>query len=399
MDEGPTDMQPRPGLRRGPRPLLLHLMLATLKSNGSPNTWPRLNDDWTHWIARLCQSGSLANPFEPPPIDAALLSGIAAYRRHPAIRDVTDPPAIWCEGGSRLLDYGGTGPVLLLVPSLINRGYVLDLSSDRSMVRFLARSGLRVVLLDWGWPGEIERQLDLDALITGRLARAIGFLRGRLRSRLVLAGYCMGGLLAMAAAQRQAEDVKALALLATPWNFQAGDPSLADACKQVLEAMEPVMAMSGSLPIDTLQALFSVGDPQGVGNKYRGFATADQTSGRARQFVLIEDWLNDGVPLAAPVARDCLGGWYGRNTPAHGEWMVGGAAVDPTLVCMPSFVAVPGRDRIVPPESALPLAAALPDATVIHPAAGHIGMVAGGNAEAVLWQPLAEWAKSVGGRE
>ena len=40
----------------------------------------------------------------------------------------------------------------------------------------------------------------------------------------------------------------------------------------------------------------------------------------ARRFVVLEDWLNDGVPLAAPVAREVLSGWYGANTPAAGAW-------------------------------------------------------------------------------
>ena len=38
--------------------------------------------------------------------DAALIGGIAAYRRHPWHRTLQDPPAIWSEGGTRLLDYG-----------------------------------------------------------------------------------------------------------------------------------------------------------------------------------------------------------------------------------------------------------------------------------------------------
>jgi polyhydroxyalkanoate synthase len=58
---------------------------------------------------------------------------------------------------------------------------------------------------------------------------------------------------------------------------------------------------------------------------------------------------------------------------------------------MPSFVAIPARDRLVPPESAAPLAALLRHATVARPRAGHIGMIAGTNAETELWQPFADW--------
>ena len=63
---------------------------------------------------------------------------------------------------------------MLFVPSLINRAYVLDLLPERSMLRWLATRGIRPLLLDWGWPGPLERQFGLSELITGRLERALG---------------------------------------------------------------------------------------------------------------------------------------------------------------------------------------------------------------------------------
>ncbi len=389
---------PGPGRRRGPRPLLLHLALATLSSNGSPGVWPSLNDDWMRWIARLLPlpnaGPGAALPFEPPPIDRALIAGIAAYRRHPYVRALADPPVLWSEGDSRLLDYGGDGPPLLLVPSLINRFTVLDLAEGRSMARYLATAGLRVLLLDWGWPGPDERAMGLDALITGRLARAVD----AIGEKPILAGYCMGGLLTLAAALARPETVAGLALLATPWDFHAGDAAIGRAVASLLETLEPLLALGNTLPVDTLQLLFSAGDPHGVGAKYRAFAAIDQDSPRARQFVALEDWLNDGVPLAAPVARECLRGWYVENQPMRGAWKIGGQVVDPARLTLPCFVAVPERDRIVPPESAIPLAAAIPGAVTHRLAAGHVGMVAGSTAETALWRPLAAWAIDISSR-
>ena len=117
----------------------------------------------------------------------------------------------------------------------------------------------------------------------------------------------------------------------------------------------------------------------------------DPASERAGLFVALEDWLNDGVPLAAPVARECLAGWYGANTPAAGQWCVAGLPVRPEALRLPSFVAVPARDRIMPPESALPLAQLSPGAVLHQPGAGHIGMAAGSSAERALWRPLRDW--------
>jgi polyhydroxyalkanoate synthase len=279
----------------------------------------------------------------------------------------------------------------MFVPSLINRAYILDLMEGGSMLRWLAGQGVHPYLLDWGWPGEVERGFSLTDYIAGRLERALAAVPGPV----VLAGYCMGGLLALAAALRQPEKVSALALLATPWDFHAADPGVAQRVGEALPAMEAVMNFSSTLPIDALNALFTLVDPQGVGDKYRDFAGQPKNSARARRFVAMEDWLADGVPLAAPVAREALGGWYGANTPARGRWRVAGLAVDPAGLEMPVFCAIPARDRLVPGVSARPLAALVKHAAVIEPRAGHIGMIAGTHAQSVLWRPFADWLQGL----
>jgi len=55
------------------------------------------------------------------------------------------------------------------------------------------------------------------------------------------------------------------------------------------------------------------------------------------------------------------------------------------------LVVVPAHDRIVPPASAAALADALPLATRLDPPLGHIGMIVGRQAEALMWRPLAAW--------
>ena len=272
---------------------------------------------------------------------------------------------MWEEGETRLLDYGGEGPAVLFVPSLINRAYILDLMEDGSMLRWLSAHGVHPYLLDWGWPGEAERTFSLTDYIAGRLERAIAALPGKI----VLAGYCMGGLLALAAALRLPEKVSALALLATPWDFHADDPAAAKRLSDMLPALEPMMGFSNTLPIDALNALFAMVDPYGVGDKYRDFAAQDKSSARARRFVAMEDWLADGVPLAAPVAREALGGWYGANSPARLQWRVAGLAVDPARLTVPAFCAMPARDRLVPAASAQKLAG-VPAAGQHHRAPG-----------------------------
>jgi len=320
-----------------------------------------------------------------------LLSGIEQYRRHPWRREVEDAPVLWCEGSTVLRDYGGVGPPVLFVPSLINRAYILDLSERHSLLRWLARHGVNPWLIDWGYPGETERRFGLEDYVAGRLARALDAAVGLTGAPVILAGYCMGGLLALALAQLRPDQVAGIALLATPWNFHAGDGGRARALADLVPALEPQLRLFGVLPVDSLQMLFAGLDPFGIQRKFEAFAAIDPDSERARLFVALEDWLNDGIPLAAPVARECLSGWYGENRPARGEWIVAGAPVDPTRLNIPAIALMPARDRIVPPQSAAALAESMPRCRAVTVAAGHIGMVVGSGMRKAVWEPLQAW--------
>ncbi|MGH7091550.1 MAG: alpha/beta fold hydrolase [Stellaceae bacterium] len=319
-----------------------------------------------------------------------LLAGIERYRRHPYVRDLDAKPVVWQEGTTRLLDYGGVGPPLLVVPSLINRAYILDLTRETSLLRYLADSGVRPLLVDWDCPGEAERRFGLTEYVAGRLEAAADMAEEIAGAPMGVMGYCMGGLLALALAQRRRRQVKALALLATPWSFQAERAGHARLLGAMAAPVGLACAPLGEMPVDLLQMLFTAADPLVALRKFSRFAHLPEGP-RARHFVAVEDWLNDGVPLASPVARECLGGWYGEDTPARGLWRIAGQAVLPRRVVQPTLVVVPGQDRIVPPESAVALAAGLPAAQRLTPALGHIGMIVGGAAPQQVWHPLARW--------
>lgn len=405
--------------RLGPRPLPLHLMAASLAWTSSQSAWPASRNGSLPWKPALAEAAAeLRRELESVAPEAfaaaleravaerslALAEGILAYRRHPYRRDLTPPPVVWREGTSRLLEYGvrsandaaavpgdDTAPPILIVPSLINRAYILDLEADNSLLRWLAAAGLRPLLLDWDRPGAEERRFTLTDYVAGRLEAALDAVRARTGRRPVVLGYCMGGLLALALAQRRPEDLAGLALLATPWDFHAEMAGQAKMMTAALVASAPLLDGLGELPVDVIQALFAGLDPQLTPRKFVAFARLDPASRAARAFVALEDWVNDGVPLAAPVARECLAGWYGENTAARGLWRVAGRPVLPGEIALPSLCVIPARDRIVPPGSAMALARAIPGAACWTPAAGHIGMIVGRGARSQVWEPLRDW--------
>lgn len=407
----PSRTRPTPSAeapaRLGPRPLGLHLGLAISAGVGAIAALPAVRSGLLPWPPDLATEaaalGRRLAEVDLASLSAALvrvqgrrlqevLQGIQAYHAHPFRRDLAPPPVLWREGTTRLLDYGGTGPVAaLFVPSLINRYYVLDLTADQSLARWLAQRGVRVLVLDWDAPGKIEAGFDLDDYIAGRLERAVEQAIATVGGPLALVGYCLGGNLALAAALRRQSDLAGLALLATPWDFHAGSAGQAGLLALVEGHLDILLRAFGELPVDVLQLLFTWLDPQLAPRKFRRFAAMPPESAAARGFVALEDWLNDGVPLAPKVARQCLVEWYGRNLPMQGAWTVLGRPIRPAKLRLPAFLAIPGNDRIVPPASALALAQTLPAAKVVRPRAGHIGMVVGQGGRRGLWQPLGDW--------
>ena len=405
-----------PPPRQGPRPLPLHLATASLSWLSSPAASAILRPGWPSSRPGLAaRAAALAHDLAataPEDFAAALdgearrrldrfLAGIEAYRRHPYRRTLAAPPVLWEEGTTRLLDYGATAPdaargrPVLVVPSLINRAYVLDLAPGRSLLRYLARRGLRPLLVDWGAPGQDERRFGLDDYIGGRLAAALAHVRRTTDRPPAVIGYCMGGLLALALALHRPADVAGLVLLATPWDFHADAAVAARALAAAMAPHWPWIDRLGEIPVDLLQTLFAAVDPWLVVRKFTAFAGLEPGSVEAESFVALEDWVNDGVPLTAPAAHDTIVGWYGENRAARGEWTMAGTPIRPEALAVPTLALIPGQDRIVPPASAAALAAALPRATARRPPLGHIGMIVSRGARRAVWPGLFRWLAEV----
>ena len=396
--------------RQGPRPLPLHLATVALTSATSSPALALWNSGLLPWSgSRAAAAAELSAELadvDPKDFAAAVeraarvrlgrfLAGVEKYRQHPYRRALVDPPVVWQDGAIRLLDYGATlagAPAVLVVPSLINRGFVLDLSAERSLLRHLAQNGVRPLLVDWGQPGPVEAGFTLTDYIAGPLEGALDRTLALGRGPVGVIGYCMGGLLALALALRRQADVAQLSLLATPWDFHA-DHGLARRVAAALPWLNMVTDTLGAMPVDLVQSLFYALDPYLVTRKFEALADSSAASQTFSAFVALEDWINDGVMLAAAVARECMAGWYAANTPARLAWRVAGRVVDPSALRRPALVVVPAQDRIVPPASARALAHALPAARMLLPPLGHIGMVVSGGARASVWDPLAAWCR------
>lgn len=125
--------------------------------------------------------------------------------------------------------------------------------------------------------------------------------------------------------------------------------------------------------------------------KFARFANMDVKSDEAQIFVAVEDWLNDGVPLPLGIANMAVQDWFLSNAPCNGAWKIDGHKVEASQIKTPSLIVASSKDKLVDYESAYALYEQMNAAELLDPECGHVGMIAGRDAIATLWQPILEW--------
>lgn len=310
---------------------------------------------------------------------ARALQGLRAYQEAPRTPPRPLMPVLAEMHGTKLRDYGGEGRVVLFVPSLINPPSILDLSEDRSLLRWLAARGHRVLMLDWGWDSEARRGMS----VANHVERILVPLIEGLDEPPALAGYCLGGTMAIAAAALT--KVKSLITLAAPWHFSGFPDDARARLARLWTHARPIAAAMGVLPMEALQSAFWSLDPARSISKFEAFAGMQAGTPEARMFVTLEDWANDGPPLGEAAAQELFISFFRDDLPGAGAWSVAGKAVDPAALPAPLLNVVSLSDRIVPSQSAPRPGERL------ELKQGHVGMVVGSRARETLWEPLDAW--------
>lgn len=281
-------------------------------------------------------------------------------------------------------------PPVILIPSLINPPQVMDLSTDRSLLRFLLRQGHDAYLLDWGTPTTDERDVDLAEHISTLLLPLID----SLDCSPLLIGYCLGGTIAIGAASILAQEQRpaaGVATIATPWHFDRYDTAFRAQLAQTWEQSKSSCDTLGLVPMEVFQTGFWALDPERTIRKYADFGDMEPGSAAWQGFIAVEDWANEGAPLTFAVGGDLADQCYASNMTGRGAWLVEGSVVDPERLACPTLAVASTSDRIVP-ASVVP-----PADERIDLALGHVGMMIGSRAEPQLWKSLSDWLSRCGG--
>ena len=341
-----------------------------------------------------------AKVFESVPDDVdwgAFVQGEQRYASQPVAGARQDYPVIASAGQAclrRAAAGHGTGlaPVVL-VPSMVNRGFVLDLLPRFSLVEFLRAAGHPVLVVDWGEPNPMQPR-TLDQVIAEQLVPLLQA-GAAAHGPLAVFGYCMGGLLALAAtlvlaARGDTQTVAKLSVAAMPWDFSATATHGHVAHIHASQARGVLAPWLSGLPVlapEVLAHYFWLLDPWSPVRRLMAFGREPDPA-RVAHLTALEDWLADGLALDGPVAKQMLQEWYADNAPMRGAWQVAGVPMRPSDVPCPLQVVLTQRDALVPLASALPLVGQTRAAQVAMAATGHVGLVCGRQAVEQLYRPL-----------
>ena len=288
------------------------------------------------------------------------------------------------------------GLPLLLVPSLINKWYVLDLLPEQSFVGFLLERGHDVFVIDWGRPGPEDQDLGLDHFVDryiGRCVRKAARLAGT--DRVHLLGYCLGGTLTALHAARFPERIASMVTLAAPIAFD--DDGLLTRWMNVERFDIDALADAfGNVPWPIMQASFHMLKPMLNVSKLRALLERGTNEAWLRVFTAIETWGNDNVSFAGGAYRSYIRDLYQGDRLMKGGMMVSGREVRLSDIECPLMVVSFSGDHIVPERSARVLATEAGSAIkrdVVLPG-GHVGSVIGKRARDGLWADVSDFYRA-----
>lgn len=239
---------------------------------------------------------------------------------------------------------------LFICYAMVNRETMLDLQSDRSVVKTFLNSGLEVYMIDWGYPTRKDRYLNLEDHVNGYMDEMIDFVREKHGIPQVnLMGICMGGTLCVMYTALHPEKVKNLVTTVTPTNFHT-EEGLLNVWAKSLDP-DALVEAYGNIPGDLLNIAFLLLNPARlIIDKYVGFLENVHDRDFVENFVRMEKWIFDSPDLPAEGFKEFVKYMYHENLLIQNKMKLGGKLIDLKKITMPVLNIYGNFDHLVPPS-------------------------------------------------
>ena len=272
----------------------------------------------------------------------------------------TPKETVWERDRAELWRYEGGpvryGPPVLIVHSLVSRSYILDLRPGHSAVEYLVGAGFDVYMLDWGVPDERDANNSFATYVDEYLPLAVDAVRRESGcDEVTMAGYCLGGVLAMLyASGRRDAAVRNLILMATPADFQQMGAMVAALREGRLDP-EQLIDETGNVAADVLYSGFFMIAPTTPIAQYATLLENLWNDEFVEGYQAMAQWSRDHVPFPGAAFREVVEKLIRANALTSGSLRVGNRTVVFSETDANVLVALADRDNVIPPAAAEPL--------------------------------------------
>ncbi|SNT75839.1 polyhydroxyalkanoate synthase [Paracoccus seriniphilus] len=239
---------------------------------------------------------------------------------------------------------------VLIVPAWIMKYYILDLSPENSMVKFLVGQGYTVFMISWRNPGVEDRDLGMDDYRRMGVMDAISAVQGIVPDQKIHGvGYCLGGTLLSIAAATMARDgddfLASLSFFASQIDFTEPGELQLFINESQLAFLEDMMWEQGYLDTTQMSGAFQmIGSADLIWSRI----LHNYLMGEAPVMFDLLAWNADGTRMPYRMHSEYLRSLYMNNDLTEGRFTVNGRPISVTDIRVPVFSVGTVKDHVAP---------------------------------------------------